>query len=143
MKTRTLLLLSVGVGLAILVAGGVLLLQLANEQTAVEPAAVGARVSVGDVDVTVREVAEADGILAVEVEIGGVDDLDGIDSFTLVTGDRPLGPVAAPAPGRCGEITVAEQRCRIDFDVSAVDGTSRVMVLRRGDDQRNWALSGS
>ena len=34
MKTRTLLLLSVGVGLAILLAGGVLLVQLANQSTA-------------------------------------------------------------------------------------------------------------
>ena len=53
MKTRTLLLLSVGVGLVILLAGGVLLLQLANETAAVEPADVGELVRVGDVDVTV------------------------------------------------------------------------------------------
>ena len=41
MKTRTLLLLSVGVGLMILLAGGVLLLQLANDSAAVQPADVG------------------------------------------------------------------------------------------------------
>jgi hypothetical protein len=143
MKTRTLLLLSVAVGLAILLAGGVLLLQLANQQSVVEPATVGTPVSVGDVEVTVVDVTETDGVLAVDVEIGGVDDSDGIDSFRLVTSDRPLGPITAPAAGRCTEITVAEQRCRIEFDVSAAEGSSRVMVLRRGDDQRNWALSGS
>jgi hypothetical protein len=143
MKTRTLLLLSVAVGLAILLAGGALLLQLSNEQAVVEPAAIGTAVSVGDVDVTVVQVTEADGLLAVDVEIGGVDDVDGIDSFRLVTSDRPLEPVTAPADGRCTEITVSEQQCRIEFDVSAAEGSSRVMVLRRGDDQRNWALSGS
>ncbi len=36
MKTRTLLLLSVGTALAILLAGGVLLFQLSNEQNAVD-----------------------------------------------------------------------------------------------------------
>ena len=38
------------------------------------------------------------------------------------------------------EITVAEQRCRIEFDVSAADGSNRGLVLRRGDEQRNWVL---
>jgi hypothetical protein len=77
------------------------------------------------------------------VEIGGVDDLDGIDSFRLITGDRRLDPVTAPADGRCVEITVEAQRCRIEFDVSAADGSSRVLVLRRGDEQRNWVLATS
>jgi len=143
MKTRTLLLLSVGVGLAILLAGGVFLFQLSTESAAVEPAAIGARVSVGDVDLTVLDTTEGAALLAIDVEIGGVDDLDGIDSFRLITGDRRLDPVTAPADGRCVEITVEAQRCRIEFDVSAADGSSRVLVLRRGDEQRNWVLATS
>ena len=143
MKTRTLLLLSVGVGLAILLAGGVFLFQLSTESAAVEPAAIGERVSVGDVDLTVLDTTEGAALLAIDVEIGGVDDLDGIDSFRLITGDRRLDPVTAPADGRCVEITVEAQRCRIEFDVSAADGSSRVLVLRRGDEQRNWVLATS
>ena len=143
MKTRTLLLLSVGVGLAILLAGGVFLFQLSTESAAVEPAAIGERVSVGDVDLTVLDTTEDAALLAIDVEIGGVDDLDGIDSFRLITGDRRLDPVTAPADGRCVEITVEAQRCRIEFDVSAADGSSRVLVLRRGDEQRNWVLATS
>lgn len=142
MKTRTLLLLSVGVGLAILLAGGVLLLQLANEQSATEPAAIGQSVEVGDVDVVVTAVDErADGLMTVAVEIGGVDDIDGIDSFRLVTGDRPLAPIAAPAVGRCDMITEQPASCGIAFDVSGATGSSRVLVLRRGDEQRNWVLT--
>ena len=53
MKTRTLLLLSVGVGLAILLAGGLFFVQLANQNTAIEPAEIGDPVAVGDVEVTV------------------------------------------------------------------------------------------
>jgi hypothetical protein len=143
MKTRTLLLLSVGVGLAILLAGGVFLFQLSTESAAVEPASIGERVSVGDVDLTVIDTTEDAAVLAIDVEIGGVDDLDGIDSFRLITGDRRLDPVTAPADGRCVEITVTAQRCRIEFDVSAADGSSRVLVLRRGDEQRNWVLATS
>lgn len=137
MKTRTLLLLSVGVGLMILLAGGVLLLQLANESAAVEPAEVGETVEVGDVDVVVFG-AEESATFAVDVELGGVD--DDLSGFSLATGDRRLQPLTTDADGRCTEITVAEQRCRIEFDVSAADGSNRVLVLRRGDEQRNWVL---
>ncbi len=138
MKTRTLLLLSVGVGLMILLAGGVLLLQLANESAAVEPADVGEAVEVGDVDVVVLGAQEG-ATFAVDVELGGVD--DDLSGFSLATGDRRLQPLTTEADGRCTEITVAEQRCRIEFDVSAADGSNRVLVLRRGDEQRNWVLA--
>jgi hypothetical protein len=137
MKTRTLLLLSVGVGLMILLAGGVLLLQLANESAAVQPAEVGESVEVGDVDVVVFG-AEEGATFAIDVELGGVE--DDLSGFSLATGDRRLQPLTADADGRCTEITVAEQRCRIEFDVSAADGSNRVLVLRRGDEQRNWVL---
>ena len=138
MKTRTLLLLSVGVGLMILLAGGVLLLQLTNESAAVEPAEVNETVRVGDVDIVVLGAQDAGGIFSADVELGGVD--DDISSFSLATGDRRLEPLTAAADGRCVEITVAEQQCRIDFDVSGTDASNRVLVLRRGDEQRNWVL---
>ena len=139
MKTRTLLLLSVGVALAILLAGGVFLFQLSNETAAVEPAEIGETVTVGDVDVRVLGFDETAALLGVDVEVGGVD--DDVDSFVLVTGDRRLEPLTASAPRRCDGITESTQQCRLEFDVSAADGSSRVLVLRRGDDQRNWVLS--
>jgi hypothetical protein len=138
MKTRTLLLLSVGVGLMILLAGGVLLLQLSTESAAVEPADVGESVQVGDVDIVVLGAQDDGRIFSVDVEVGGVD--DDISSFSLATGDRRLDPLIAEADGRCVGMTVAEQRCRIEFDVSATDASNRVLVLRRGDEQRNWVL---
>jgi hypothetical protein len=143
MKTRTLLLLSVGVGLAILLAGGVFLFQLANQTNAVETAEVGDAVTVGDVEVTVLATSETSTIFSVDVELGGIDDTDGIDSFDLITGDRELKPIAAPADGRCAEITVAPQQCRLDFDISAATGPNRVLQLRRGEERRNWVLSTS
>lgn len=140
MKTRTLLMLSVAMALAILLAGGVFLLQLSNETTTVESASIGDVAEVGDLTVTVLDATETAGTLIVEVDVAGVDDVDGVDSFSLVTGDRRLAPVSAPADGRCVELTVAAQRCTIEFDVSAVESSSRVLIVRRGDEQRNWTL---
>jgi hypothetical protein len=140
MKTRTLLLLSVGTALMILLAGGALLFQLSTQESASDSIAVGTATSVGDIEVTVLEAVVAGDRLEVAVEIAGVDDIDGVESFRLVTGDRRLDPIAAVQAGRCTEITTAVQRCTIDFDISASEGTSRVLVLRRGEEQATWRL---
>jgi hypothetical protein len=140
MKTRTLLLLSVATALLILLAGGVFLVQLAAQDEEVQVETVGGSATVGDLELTVLDAAEDDGRLSLEVEIGGVDDPDGVASLRLVTGDRRLEPLAAPAAGRCVAITVDAQRCTVDFDVRAVDSSSRVLVVRRGDEQVNWRL---
>ena len=100
----------------------------------------GTAVDVGDVEVTVIGAEVLGDELAVSVTLAGVDDIDGVESFRLVTGDRRLDPIAAPKPGRCIEITVAAQDCVIEFDISASQGTSRVLVLRRGEDQATWRL---
>jgi hypothetical protein len=91
--------------------------------------------------VTIIKSNVVDDRLVVSVNLSGVDDIDGIESFRLVTGDRRLDPIAAPAAGRCTAITVAAQECVIDFDISASQGTSRVLVLRRGENQATWRLS--
>ena len=99
MKTRTLLLLSVGTALAILLAGGVLLFQLSNESDAVPTVALGERgAGRRRVDHRVRTGSRGrstppSDLLGVDVELAGVDDPDGLDSFRLVTGDRSLAPV--------------------------------------------------
>lgn len=142
MKTRTLLLLSVASALAILLAGGVFLLQLSNETATVDEASIGEAVQVGDVAVTVTAFSEVGGDTAsVVVDIGGVDDRDGIDSFRLITGGDPLVAVRAPADGRCVEIMVAPQRCQLDFDLSSTEAPNRVLLLRRGDEQIRWDLT--
>lgn len=140
MKTRTLLLLSVGTALMILLAGGGLLFQLSQQESTTAATPLGSVTTIGDVDVTVVAADVAGDRLVVSVEIGGVDDTDGIGSFRLVTGDQRLDPIAAPADGRCASITVAVEMCAIEFDISASAGTSRVLVLRRGEEQATWRL---
>ncbi len=138
MKTRTLLLLSVGTALMILLAGGVLLLQLSGQETVVEPGVVGQSASIGDLDIVVFGGSNANDVFSADVEISGVD--DDLSGFSLVTGDRRLDPLTAPSDGRCTEISVAPTRCRLDFDISAVESSNRALLVVRGDAQRTWQL---
>lgn len=141
MKTRTLLLLSVGTALMILLAGGVLLFQLSSQDSTTAPTRLGVVATIGDANVTVQGSNVIDGVLRVHVDIAGVDDPDGISSFRLVTGDQRLDPIMAPSEGRCATMTVEPQSCLVDFDVSASEGSSRVLVVRRGEEQSTWRLS--
>lgn len=141
MKTRTLLLLSVGTALMILLAGGALLFQLAGEDDTTTPIGLGDVAQVGDAEITVFGADDVDGVLQVDVEVSGVDDDDGVESFTLVTGDLSLSAILAPDDGRCTSIQLTPQRCSVDFDVTQSAGSSRVLVVRRGVDQATWRLS--
>ena len=112
MRTRTLLLLAVVCGLAILVAGGIHLLRISGGES-----------------------ADAD-----DLAIGGVDDPTGTDGFTLVVSGDVLRPLA-PGDGDCAGITVETATCDLRFDTSDVEGHTRILLLRRGEDQRRWALA--
>jgi hypothetical protein len=141
MKTRTLLLLSVGTALMILLAGGVLLFQLSGQETTSQATPVGVEAAVGDARVTVLDTELVGDTLVVSMEIGGVDDVDGIDSFRLVTGDRQLAPLAPADGDRCAGIVAAPRGCIVEFDVGEADGTSRVLIMRRGEEQATWRLA--
>lgn len=138
MKTRTLLLLSVGTAVMILLAGGALFLQLRTQDDAATVSPVGQAVDVGKLQITVLRSAEADGVFGVDVEIGGVD--DDLSGIALVTGERSLEPLIVPADGRCTAITVATQRCRLEFDTSAVESSNRTLLIVRGDSRANWRV---
>ncbi|MFT4659037.1 MAG: hypothetical protein ACI8V4_003233 [Ilumatobacter sp.] len=141
MKTRTLLLMSVGTALMILLAGGVLLFQLSGQESSTSATPIGDLARIGDAEVTVIDAELFGDTLVVSMEIGGVDDPNGIDTFRLVTGDRRLEPLAPVDDDRCSGISQAPQQCLVEFDVGASDGSSRVLVMRRGDDQATWRLA--
>jgi len=130
--------LSVGTALMILLAGGVLLVQLSSAETTSQPRPLSEPTSVGDLDITVFGVNDAAGVVSVDVAIGGVD--DGLDSIRLVTGDQRVAPIAVPQDDRCTEIIAEVRRCTIDFDTTASSASNRVLVIRRGDEQATWRL---
>lgn len=141
MKTRTLLLLSVGTALMILLAGGVLLFQLSGQEATSQAIPFGEEAAVGDARVTVLDAELVGDTLTVSMEVGGVDDADGIDSFRLVTGDRQLSPLGPTGGASCDGITSSARSCVVEFDVGEADGTSRVLIMRRGEEQATWRLA--
>ena len=137
MRTRTLLLLAVACGLLILVAGVVQLLRIAGQDEPPPAAEVGEPVRVGDLTVTVDRYTEHDDRGVVDLALGGVDDPQGTDDFRLVVPGASL----APSDDECGGTTVATRACSLTFDLSDADGTSRVLLYRRGDEQARWVLA--
>ena len=74
MKTRTLMLLALACGVAIMLAGAVFLFQLTSQSDVAEPVAVGVPVTVGDMSVTVTDSDERRGRSGCRIEIGGTED---------------------------------------------------------------------
>lgn len=140
MKTRTLLLLALGCGLAIMLAGAAFFVQLANQDDVEAPATVGEPVTVGDMTVVVLQATERAGALDVLVRIGGVDDADGASGFRLIASGRPVTTDASARGGLCGPTTVEPVECLVRFDVSDADGSSRVLFYERGDERVRWVL---
>jgi hypothetical protein len=138
MRTRTLLLLAVTCGLAILVAGTVQLLRLAGQETA-PLLAVGDRGSAGDATVVVKALDEVDGVATVTVTLSGVDDPNGLDGFTLV------GPGAKEQPnqrgdGVCQGISAEPVTCTLTFPTAAMEGGDRLLVFHRAAETVRWKL---
>ncbi len=144
MKTRTLLLLAFGCGLAILLAGGLQLLRLAGDDEPPAPLAVGETALVGDMRVTVREAVEEGGTMLVRLTMIGVDDADGGSGFRLVVPGGTVTPVAPPAGDGelCGATAeVIETACALAFDTSRADGSARVLLYDRAGETQRWDLT--
>lgn len=140
MKTRTLLLLALGCGIAIMLAGAVFLIQLSGREE-VEPAVpIGDTATVGDMTVAVERADERGGVIDVTVRIGGVVDDDATDGFRLIASGRATDPVPDAFDGRCAATTGSVQTCVVRFDVSGADGSSRVLFYARGEDSERWVL---
>ncbi len=141
MKTRTLLLLALGCGLLIMVAGAVLLFQLSTQESVVEPIPIGIEATVADMRVLVSSSTELGDVIAVDVAIGGVDDPDGASGFRLIAGGRSV-PFVTGDDEACGATAAAElDACTVRFDLSGVDGRSRVLFYERGEQRARWVLA--
>lgn len=140
MRTRTLLLLAVTCGLAILLAGGIQLFRLSNQETPVPPLTVGATGSAGDATVTVEDVDTTDAALVVTVTLGGVDDASGLTGFSLVAPNTRVAPNATAGATSCTGFTVAEVTCTLSFPTEGLTGTDRQLLLIRAEDQVRWKL---
>jgi hypothetical protein len=139
-KTRTLLLLAIGCGFLILAAGVVQLLRIAGQDDPPTAAVVGRAVEIGDMTITVDGLAETGDTAGVAIHIGGVIDDGGADAFRLVVPGAALRADRG-APDACGSTTVETASCTLTFDLTSADGSSRVLLYRRGDEQVRWELT--
>lgn len=137
MRTRTLLLLSVACGLAILLAGGVQLLRITGSEPS-SALAVGAEGRAGDAVVRVIGYVEDASTAVVTVEVSGVEDPDGLDGFSL----RAPNTVVAPLPSStCAGLTVERVTCTVEFPAAGLEATDRQLVVERGEDVVRWNLA--
>jgi len=143
MRTRTLLLLSVSCGLAILLAGLFLLLRIDRTGPTVERLAIGDTARAGDLRVTVLAADESNGFMRVAVRIGGVVDDSVTDDFRLVVPGELIAPLPAEQAGggACGRVSEVDATCDLVFGTAQVEGSARSLLLRRGEDQRRWDLA--
>jgi hypothetical protein len=136
MRTRTLLLLALACGVAIMLAGAVFLFQLSTQDELAEPVPIGEQTQVGDMWVTVTSVDETNGALSLVIEVGGTRDEQPADEFRLLASGRGVSVAETTCPPSGPEV----QTCTVTFDVSQADGVSRVLFYERGDDRARWVL---
>lgn len=138
MRTRTLLLLAVVCGVAILLAGTIQLLRIAGQDDPEPPLRVGDRGQAGDAVVVVEAIEEGDAAVTVTITVSGVDDADGVEGFVL----RAPNKFVAPGEGTtCEAFTVAAQTCDLVFPAGGLSGTDRQLVLQRAEESVRWVLA--
>lgn len=135
MQTRTLLLLSLVCGLAILVAGMVVVLQIADQGSVPDPEPLGQPVAVGDMTVVVEGSTASEGRRLVDIRIGGVDDPSGSDTFVL----RSASTDTALIEG-CGPIRAEIESCTLQFAEPDDPNTTLQLLYGRGDQRARWVL---
>jgi hypothetical protein len=142
MRTRTLLLLAVTCGLAILVAGTIQLLRLADQA---ETSALGKGDTgrAGDAVIVVDDYDE-DGttaIVTVTLSWEGTDEPPGLDGFALVGVSKVATPLADEGDRPCTGLTTAEVQCTLTFSTDGFKGGSRQLLFRRAAEQVRWRLA--
>ena len=137
MRTRTLLLLAIGCGLVILLAGGIQLLRVGGQQQTAKLLKAGEQGNAGDVTVELVSSSLGAGSVVAVVRIGGVDDPKGLDGFTLVGPGKVL-PVTS---SDCTGIAVDPVACELTFATTDMKGTSRQLIFHRADEQLRWVLA--
>jgi len=142
MSTRKLILTALVCGLAILIAGGVKLIQVANDEVAVEVLAFGDEATLGDMTVSVEAIAQTAEGTDVTVTMAGVQGADATEGWRMLAGGKvqaPLGNGAAgSAAGPPCTVTSAGGNgpCIVRFPAS--EGTVTIAYLRAGG-QSQWS----
>jgi hypothetical protein len=141
-KTRTLLLLAVGCGLIILLAGSIKLFLIADDDSA-SNLAVGASGVVNGMTVTLESVQRTADQTLLGVSLVGLDDPYGARRFEFgIVGERLKPNLAASDDGgdTCGATSeVSPTHCVLVFDTTVAPG---VLIYERDEDHLRWDVPG-
>jgi len=138
MSTRKLILTALLCGIAILVAGGIKLFQVANDEKRVEVLSFGDEATLGDMTVSVVGVERTDDATLVTVTMTGVDLASGAaDGWRLLADGRVQEPAQNSDGDGCSAVeATSPTRCTVLFE--AAESAPTVAYVRAGE-QRQWA----
>lgn len=137
MRTRTLLLLAIGCGLLILLAGGIQLLRVGGQQPTAKLLVTGQPGTAGDVSVELVSSSIGAANLVAVVRVGGTDDPEGLNGFKLVGPGKALSVTTSD----CRGISVDPNDCTLTFATAGMQGTYRQLNFERADQQLRWVLA--
>lgn len=136
MSTRKLILTALICGLAIMLAGGLKLFQVASDTTEVVIHPLGVEQTLSDMTVTVKNIEQLESATAVTVTMLGVEGGDALEGWRLLANGEVLSPnVSQSEP--CAATSVATVvECVVEFPMS--EGSVTVAYVRAGA-QSQWA----
>jgi hypothetical protein len=137
MSTRKLILTALVCGLAIMLAGGFKLFQVATEDVEAVVYDIGTEQTLGDMLVTVVSVNQKPDGTFVTVSMRGVEGADGFEGWKLLADGELSDPVIGASTEPC-TIKVAQYvECVVPFVASV--GSSVTVAYQRADTQSQWA----
>jgi hypothetical protein len=146
MSTRKLILTALVCGLAIIVAGGIKLFQVASDTKQVEVLSLGTTAKLADMTVSVTAIRQTDEATIATVTMVGVDGADATEGWRLLASGAVRAPIAlddAPDDALDDKVdfcTVTQDdivvTCQVGFEAS--DGSVTVAYIRGGA-QAQWS----
>ena len=138
-KTRTLLLLSLGCAVAILGAGIGLVFRLGASGETSAPVEFGVRAEVGDLGIVVVDAERIGTQQHIELSLSGVDDDAVSDSFVVISGGEQIEAEA----NACASSAELTQSCEVEFVLPDETSDPAVLLVTRGEERARWVLAPS
>jgi len=138
MSTRKLILTALLCGLAIMIAGGIKLFQVASDTKEVEVLALGTPAQLADMTVSVTEISQTMSATFATVTMVGVDGADATEGWRLLAQGSVRAPsIVNDAPNKCTVTDAVDTlTCVVAFEPT--DGSVTVAYVRGGA-QAQWS----
>ena len=135
MSTRKLILTALVCGLAVMLAGGIKLFQMATEDVEAVVFSLGTSKTLADMTVSVKDVEQSADATLITVSMVGVEGTNAAEGWRLLANGTVISPVLSKST--CRDTTVeAVVTCVVGFPEST--GSVTVAYLRAGE-QSQWA----